>query len=117
MSGRRDGWEDGMIDGERASVREEGDRVEAVWPVDEDGEGIDPHSHIVTTDGLNAGYYRPAGEAPVVDDNPNSRTYTGSSDDADTRETAEWERRNRGRSRGSRGGGRSRRRPGPYDHL
>lgn len=99
MSGKI--WQDGgSVDGQPASTYEKGDRTEAVWPVDEDGQGVTPHSHIVTNDGINASYYRPAGEAPVVNDDPCQSTYTGynMTDTSDQREVAEYEaRRRRGR--------------------
>ncbi len=74
-------WQDGSeVDGQPAKTNEDGNRVEALWGGQDSPDDSDGHGHIVTNDGLNAAYLRePDGEV-VVDDNPQSSTFTGSSD-------------------------------------
>lgn len=66
-------WEyGGKIDGEPAKVREDGQRVEALWgghPMPDNDKPGFKHGHIVTNDGVNADYVRLPGEKkPIVDE-------------------------------------------------
>ncbi len=53
------GWKKGELDGERARVKEEGTRVEAVTTTGK------IHDHVVANDGLNADYVREGTEVIV----------------------------------------------------
>jgi hypothetical protein len=59
------GWYKGEVDGKPAEVKEDGQRVEAIYNLNND-----PHDHIVTNDGVNADYVRENGE--VIVDEPRS---------------------------------------------
>ena len=66
------------FDDDDAKVKESDDwRVEAIWGGSDGNSNGDDHGHIVTNDGVNASYYREPGGEVVVDDNPDSPTYTG----------------------------------------
>lgn len=72
----RAGWQDGgAVDGEPARVREQGDRIEALWGGEgsPDGEG---HGHIVSNGDGVAAYVRYPGEernSPTFNDSGNIR--------------------------------------------
>jgi hypothetical protein len=78
-------WDDeGSVDGEDAKTRSSGDRVEALWGGEGRPDGTD-HAHIVTNDRINASFLRDPGGEIIVDDNPQSSTYTGYSESSSDR--------------------------------
>jgi len=58
-------WVEGEVDGRKARVRQEGERLEAIYNL----RGPNDHDHIVANDGLNADYVRERGR-PTIDIRP-----------------------------------------------
>lgn len=71
------GWmSGGSVDGEDATTKESGNRVEALWGGSDGNTPGDNHGHIVSNDGVNADYVRePGGDVTV--DSSKSDPYEG----------------------------------------